>query len=253
MRRNLLYATGAVIAVGAASLGLPWLSRRKSALQRHAIVQAVFAKALPPLTHQHLQLIRQLRVTWLPIESGAPGIDPAQPLLGDSLGLEATQQILQTRDADLATKLLAEVCLWVPEFTASATLAPGSYALPAGFDGKTQNEKFEFRAEHLTLLQAALWREVDDSNVADVLADEDSSQPLWPMPYIDGKRPYGDRSYYQIDMAELLGQPYAKDAQGRYILPPEKDEALKQLHLQTQAALQVLFMYCTPAKLIESQ
>lgn len=253
MRRNLLYATGAVIAVGAASLGLPWLSRRKSTLQRHTMVQAVFAKALPPLTHQHLQLIRQLRVIWLPIESGAPGIDPMQPLLGDLLGLEAAQQILQTRDADLATKLLAEVCLWVPEFTASATLAPGSYALPTGFDGKAQNEKFEFRAEHLTLLQAALWRKVDDSNVADVLADEDSSQPLWPMPYIDGKRPYGDRSYYQIDMAELLGQPYAKDAQGRYILPPEKDEALKQLHLQTQAALQVLFMHGTPAKVIENQ
>lgn len=252
MRRNLFYATGAVVAVGAASLGWPWLSRRKSTLQRHAIVQAVFAKALPPLTSQHLQLIRQLRVIWVPIESGAPGIDPTQPLLGDLLGLEAAQQILQTKDADLATKLLAEVCLWVPEFTASATLAPGSYALPAGFDGKTQNDKFEFRAEHLTLLQAALWREVDGSNVADVLADEDSRQPLWPMPYIDGKRPYGDRSYYQIDMAELLGQPYAKDAQGRYILPPEKDEALKQLHLQTQAALQVLFMHGMPAKAVGS-
>ena len=140
MRRNLFYATGAVVAVGAASLGWPWLSRRKSTLQRHAIVQAVFAKALPPLTSQHLQLIRQLRVIWVPIESGAPGIDPTQPLLGDLLGLEAAQQILQTKDADLATKLLAEVCLWVPEFTASATLAPGSYALPAGFDGKSQND-----------------------------------------------------------------------------------------------------------------
>ena len=67
------------------------------------------------------------------------------------------------------------------------------------------------------------------------------------MPYIDGKRPYGDRSYYQIDMAELLGQPYAKDARGRYILPAEKDETLKQLHLQTQEALQLLLMHGTPA------
>lgn len=76
-------------------------------------------------------------------------------------------------------------------------------------------------------------------SIDDVLSDEDPSQLLWPMPYIDGKPPYGNRSYYQIDMAELLGQPFAKNAQGIYILSPDKDQALASLHQQTQAALQV--------------
>jgi hypothetical protein len=184
-------------------------------------------------------------VTWVPIESGAPGIDPLQPLRGELSSLEIAQQILQTDNLALAIQLLAEVCLWIPEFVASATLAPGSYRLPPDFSPEA--ELFEFRSEHLTLLHAALWREVSADDLPYALANEEHDQALWPMPYIDGKRPYGDRSYYQIDMAELLGQPYAKDAQGRYILRPEKDAALEQLHQQTRSALQVLLMHGTPA------
>jgi hypothetical protein len=64
------------------------------------------------------------------------------------------------------------------------------------------------------------------------------------LPYIDGKRPYGDRSYYQIDMAEILGKPYARNAQGG-TLPPQKDEALKQLHANPSRTADLL-MHGTP-------
>ena len=67
------------------------------------------------------------------------------------------------------------------------------------------------------------------------------------MPYIDGKRPYGDRSYYQIDIAEILGQPYAMNAKGRPILEASKDAKLAQLHRQSLAALQVFLMHADMA------
>ena len=246
-RRQWLATLSAIAAAATGSLGWLWMRKHAGNADRHAIVQAVFSSPLPPLTAQHLQLIRQLRVSWFPIESGAPGIDPLQPLRGPHSSLENAQQILQIQNPTLATQLLAEVCLWIPEFVASATLPAGIYTLPADFSRDGQPRPFEFQPEHLPLLHAAQWREIGADNVSDVLANEESSQTLWPMPYIDGKRPYGDRSYYQIDMAELLGQPYAKDAHGRYILPAEKDETLKQLHLQTQEALQLLLMHGTPA------
>ena len=247
MKRRTLFATFSALVVAASSaLGWQWL--RGDSAKRRSIVQTVFASPLPPLTPQHLQLIRQLRVIWVPLESGAPGIDPVEPLQGTLPSLDTAQQILQIQDPALATQLLAEVCLWVPEFVASAKLAPGSYPLPSGFSADTRQDTFNFRTEHLALLHAALWREVSADDLPDALANEDDDQPLWPMPYIDGKRPYGDRSYYQIDMAEILGQPYAKDAQGRYILPAEKDETLKQLHYQTHAALQILLMHGTVTK-----
>jgi hypothetical protein len=92
---------------------------------RHAeVVQQVFrADPLPVFTPQHLQLVRALQVWWLPVESGAPGVDPGQPLRGETPAVQRAQQLLAT----------------------------------------------------------------------------------------DGKRPYGDRSYYTIDMAEILGRPFAVD------------------------------------------
>lgn len=128
-------------------------------------------------------------------------------------------------------------------------MAAGNYSLPSDFAQPKQHirtsQPFQFLPAHQLLLNAAQWREVSSDSIDDLLADEDPSQRLWPMPYIDGKRPYGNRSYYQIDMAELLGQPYTKNTQGQYILLPDKDQSLASLHQQTQAALQVLFMYGT--------
>lgn len=70
------------------------------------------------------------------------------------------------------------------------------------------------------------------------------------MPYIDGKRPYGDRTAYQfdIDMAELLGEPYKRDARGNPIKDAKKDARLERLHCETLAALQVFLMHAGVAR-----
>ena len=263
IRRQLISLAGALTA---SSLGWWWLRKDAAAEDRHDIIRSVFsANALPAFTAQHLLLIRQLRVNWVPEESGAPGIDPVEPLWHSSANVNTSTEadsalsialhILQTTDRTRATRLLAEVCLLIPEFVASAMLPAGNYSLPSGFAQPRQrllaNQLFQFLPAHQSLLNAAQWREVSSDSIEDLLSDEDPNQPLWPMPYIDGKRPYGDRSYYQIDMAELLGQPYVKNAQGKYILSPNKDQALASLHQQTQAALQVLFMYGTPGTSIQ--
>lgn len=215
---------------------------------RHAdIVQQVWhAKALPAWTPQHLQLVRALRVWWVPLESGAPGVDPMQPLQGTAPAVQTAQQLLQTADATLATQRLAEVARWVRPFVAQAHLVPGRYAVPealqAQLPGVVQGH-FMLHAEHLALLRAANWREVDADSLQGLLADSTQAQPLWPMPFVDGKRPYGDRSYYTIDMAELLGEPFSMDAHGQWVIAPERDAALTQWHAQTLTALQLLFLY----------
>lgn len=215
---------------------------------RHAdIVQQVWhAKALPAWTPQHLQLVRALRVWWVPLESGAPGVDPMQPLQGAAPAVQTAQQLLQTADASLAAQRLAEVARWVLPFVAQARLAPGRYAVPEALQAQlpgVYQGQFMLRAEHLALLRAANWRAVDADSLQGLLADSTSAQPLWPMPFVDGKRPYGDRSYYTIDMAELLGQPFAVDAHGQWVIAPARDAALTQWHAETLTALQLLFLY----------
>ena len=100
-RRQWLATLSAIAAAATGSLGWLWMRKHAGNADRHAIVQAVFSSPLPPLTAQHLQLIRQLRVSWFPIESGAPGIDPLQPLRGPHSSLENAQQILQIQNPPL--------------------------------------------------------------------------------------------------------------------------------------------------------
>lgn len=160
--------------------------------------------------------------------------------------MQRAQQLRATDDAALATQRLAEVAHWVRPFVTQAHLAPGRYAVPADMAGwlpGVQHGQFQLRAEHLALMRAAMWREVEGEALQEWLAESTEAAPLWPMPAIDGKRPYGDRSYYTIDMAEILGRPFAVDGQGRPILDPVRVAALTALHEETLTALQVLLLY----------
>lgn len=230
--------------------------RALAATDRKPIIRQVFA--LPPgaisISSQHAALIRLLRVQWMPIESGAPGIDFEQPLLGGPDTLAIARRALKTSDDALAIRRLAEVCRVLPDFVASVgKLAPGHYPLPtemkAAFDfpqsGMDALGGFTLRAEHLVLLRAAVWREAGPQQLEAVLREGDQ---FWPAPLIDGKRPYGDASYYQVDMARLLGEPYPLDAKGYAITEPAKDARLEKLHYETLAALQVFLGHAVARK-----
>lgn len=230
--------------------------RAFAATDRKTIIRQVFAAPAETLTvsPQHAALMRLLRVQWMPIESGAPGIDFEQPLVGGPDTLAIARQALKTDDDALAIRRMAEVCRLVPRFVALVgKLSPGRYTVPpemkAAFDfpdsGVDAEGGFTLRAEHLSLLRAAVWREAGREELEAVLREGDR---FWPMPMIDGKRPYGDASFYQIDMARLLGEPYALDAKGYAITQPAKDARLEKLHYETLAALQVFLGHATARK-----
>lgn len=248
LRRTLLLTLGSLIA-------LPW--RALASLGRDAIIRRVFAAPEDGLAYgaQHAALMRLLRVQWMPVESGAPGVDFEQPLLGGADTLSIVRGALKTADDTLAVRRLAEVCRLIPRYVQTiGRLQPGRYAVPPEMkeafefpeSGVDAQGMFDLRKEHLILLRAAVWREVDEHALQAVLRE---GERYWPMPYIDGKRPYGNASYYQIDMARLLGKPYPLDAKGYAITDPAKDARLERLHYETLAALQVFLGRSAVAKL----
>ena len=203
-------------------------------------IRAVFtAKDDPAITGNHTKLIRAFRATWVPIENGGPGIDCGFPFGQDVNVIERALELLGTTDRYLAAQTIAEAGRILPSYMElCAKLAPGSYPVPsemAEWRGVASDGRFTLRPEHVTLLKGAAWTAVDADNIDAVL----EMDTIWPMPYIDGKYPYGGCSYFQIDMANLLGDPYQIGPDQYAIEDDEKDARLAQLHEEMLPALQV--------------
>ncbi len=85
---------------------------------------------------------------------------------------------------------------------------------------------FSFTEQHRTLLKNMSWR------LSDPYFDED-------IPCCDSKRPYGNFTFYQLEMALHLGLIPAEKPEGEDPMTPEIVDAMTELHVQMQPALQV--------------
>ena len=217
------------------------------------IYKAVFAyaPAMPIFSSRHLALIRNLRVVWIPMEAGAFSIHPRHPLLGSKPTITEAKAILGTNSEELAIRTLAEISLLIPDFVFHGTLAPGHYKTPEAMhetfsdprSGVDATGHFEIKQEHLTLLKALTWIDLSSQAAEEALHEKEE---VWPMPVTDGKRPYGPSSYYQFDMAKILGEPYLVDKNDEVVSDPDKDARFEKLHMSMLAALQVFLQNAVP-------
>ncbi|MGK5011660.1 hypothetical protein [Janthinobacterium sp. MDB2-8] len=224
MRRQLLRLAGALLCS-------PVLARATDGGLPHAVRQRILSTLDAPLPKvlnvQHLALIRRFNIGWSPVESGAPMLNPAYPLgKGDTLAL--AMQAIASKDAALAAQRLMEASQMLPHFVQMADLKPGSYA-----NGKAP---FTLTARHVSLLRQQSWmpQEMLAMGAEDYLAEG-----YWPTPSVDGKRPYGDFTNYPVEMAQALGLPVRKQADGSLAIAPKLQAEMKMLHRQTMPALQV--------------
>ena len=227
-RRQLLRLLGTLLCspmlVRAAERSLPAAVRKR--------IVATLAAPLPSVLNvHHLALIRRFNIGWSPVESGAPMLNPAQPL-GDSNGgdtLALAMQIIATKDAALAAQRLMEAAQLLPHFVQMANLKPGNYA-----NGKTP---FTFTTRHLTLLRQQSWMPLEMLGMGS--AEDYLAEGYWPTPSVDGKRPYGNFTNYPVEMAQALNLPVRQQADGSLTITSKLEAEMEALHEQTEAALQV--------------
>ncbi len=141
------------------------------------------------ITQQHLALIRRMRFAWNNAEVGAPRLDTEQPYgspdplkdIADVFG-EASVEELARRHADMTPVLNS--------FLQQAKLDPGAYEV----DGRT----IQIGPNHLTLVKTLYFSW--DTDPLDGF-----EEGLWPGPSADPKRPYGNFTFFQREMAVHLG------------------------------------------------
>jgi hypothetical protein len=196
-----------------------------------------------PNSNQLLRIVREMVVSWNIAEVGAPTIDPEIPI-GYGNFLDNLAKIAGVTDKDVVLSLFQESNQFLEEYLQVAELQPGRYTYPNLLSSrkhditidilldtnptqaKSQVITFDFTEQHRVLLQAACIR-WEDWN--------EEGEGLYPTPAIDPKRPYGDRTFYELDMADALGMDYSE----------QLDPYFQTLHFEMQSALQVFLKYAT--------
>jgi hypothetical protein len=206
------------------------------------------------VTAEHIALLRKLRLGWETAETGAPMVDPQLPY-GTPDALATIGEITGAKsDTDRARQHI-ETYFALSNMLRHGTLDPGDYPLlnlkrqdihdimsgyfdgksPSNFEvlGLTSDGKFRLTAQHLKLIRTLMFQWPDEHQASERL---DSGE--WPAPTMDPKRPYGDMSWFQRDMAAVLNLEVATE-NGEEVLTDDQEKELQHLHWQMLGALQV--------------
>lgn len=204
----------------------------------------------PKLTKPHLTLIRQMRLSWNGVESGAPQCEPIQSFTGGT-----APDLIRAELGDIDDEAVAEFMITLPAalrvFMEKATLAPGTYTLgnmtpelleraKMGLEGADRlfsispDMTFTVEQDDITLAAHAQWQWPDEGDMYEAFDHDDIAGPT-----VDGKRPYGDMSAFDLDVHRILGWPIERRNKDGYIeVTDAQVDMATRLHFRQLGTLQ---------------
>lgn len=238
-----------ILALTLAALAWPTWETWRWVLARRVYTADEFAT--PAATSNHIAAVRKLRFAWnTMIESGGPVVDPWTPYGSEDMTADLAP-IIGTRDRVAIARFHREVSAVLIAALQNCELADGRYRL-AHLDNDRMERRlrrdlaglpperiesivaqmprlepgklFRFTAQHRQLLRH-LRMEWPDSRLMGFVA-----RSGYPVPTVHFKRPFGDMTAFDVDMAAILGLPR----------PPGRrlDPLLERLYWEMWPALQ---------------
>lgn len=189
------------------------------------------------LTLERIALIRRMVVAWNGTEVGAPIIHPDAPygstdrdddianVMGDD---EGTQEEHRALGDALAL------------FLQNARLKPGRYQYHNPLAKLAPSDVFDlFRDDETGVTPEHITFDVTEEHLRLIPNLSLEWDDEYDVPGVDPKRPYGDMTWYIVEMAVHLGEPPEKDENGRALLSEAQEQRLMRLHREMQPALQI--------------
>ena len=202
------------------------------------------------ITEEHLTLLRQARLSWDSAERGAPMLDPRRPYGREDL-LGQLSEVFGGGDIRSLARRHVEMYFVMTRALRHGALAPGRYPLGNVAAAQVRTTMHGYQAsdedlgldadglvtvtdDHLELLRAIEIRWPSGYDCQDRLVVGE-----YPAATADPKRPYGDYTFIEVDMARILGELPPGD--GAAIFEPDPDLArrLQRLHWQMFVVMQV--------------
>jgi hypothetical protein len=150
-------------------------------------------------------------------------------------------------DKDKAAEQLAEAMSeTVGHFFNKATLKPGAFKIENYHRDYARQGKIRLSAFDKTMITVPSAEQfsftVTDAHIKLIrrMNTRESQNTVYAM---DVKRPYGDMTYYYIDIADALGETATKDASGRAIFSKPQEARYEQLHGEMLYAVQAFWQY----------
>lgn len=206
------------------------------------------------ITEPHLALLRKMRFSWDGAERGAPMLDRERPY-GEADLLAQIADAFPGEEPSALARRHVEMTFVLARVLVHGVLTPGAYALrniapddvrkamhgyggEAGLSdadlGLNADGTVTISDEHLKLLKhlQVRWPSEWDS-------EERLEEGTYPAASIDPKRPYGDFTFIEVDMARILGRLPPAPPDGVFEPEPELAQHLQRLHWQILGAIQV--------------
>ena len=161
----------------------------------------------------HRKELRDVHVTWDTLEIGAPIFSPLGEYSQDALA--ALQIAVQFGELPLGSYRYEKV--------RNSELENS----PLYVDSLSGAIDFQFTREHQILIKHLS---------VELCESWESGEEV---PGVDAKRPYGDFTYYQLEMAKHLELPTTLNEEGYREIDQATEQRLTELHHQMQVALQV--------------
>jgi hypothetical protein len=209
------------------------------------------------ITPSHLSLLRQARFTWDGAERGAPMLDPKRPYGRRDL-LAQLAEVFGSDDADALARRNVEMFFVLARVLKRGALAPGRYALGNigvadvreamrgyGGDDGVSDADLGVDADGLSTLtddHVKLLRGIEIRWPSDYDCEDRVEMGEYPAAAADPKRPYGDFTFIEVDMARILGvlpPPPTSGEPAVFDPSPELAHRLQRLHWQMLVAMQV--------------
>lgn len=208
------------------------------------------------ITTAHLALLARMRFAWDGAERGAPMLDPERPYGRRDL-LAQIGETFGEADTDVCALRHVEMRLVLARALKHAVLKPGRYALrnmaPAdvrealqGYGGAASlsdrdigldgDGEITVTEEHLKLM-----RHIEIRWPSEWDAVERIENGTYPAAAADAKRPYGDYTFIEVDMARILGclpPPPEAGAPAAFTPEPALAAHLQRLHWQILGTMQ---------------
>lgn len=210
------------------------------------------------LTQPQLDLIRNARMGWNTTEMGAPMLDLYRPYFGGPTARQVELALGEDAlDMEKAAFLISMVSAF-STFFSNAKIEPGPYKLTnldaediaaaamhdqerLAWFGLNEDGTVALTQELIQLVRNLQWDWADEDDIAEVLYKGEL-----PSPIVDPKRPYGDMSYFQLDIHRILEwRTEQKTSEGYIALTDAQELAASDLHFRTMLAAQAMIEHAT--------